>query len=477
MGVIRSAASALRRLTAGVRARSAIAATVVIIVGTIVGSALLLFLLQRTLISTVETNTAARASSIAQLAGTADLATVQKDLTDNTVESQVSQLVDPDGKVVASSSTRASTRVLSPLRPAAGQLVHEQRDTLDFLHTNDSYLVTAEGVDRDGATYTVIVAASIAPQSESVETLITYLMVLVPVAGVLVGVGTWILVGRALRPVEAIRRRVSAIRSGDLSDSVPVPESHDEVARLATTMNEMLRRLEAGERIQRAFVSDASHELRSPIATLSASLEVAGDAPSPDAWVEMREVMSLEVARMKRLVDDLLLLAKADDHGLRSTSEQVDLDDIVDLEIRRLRSSGTAHVVASIDAVRVIGDGQQLSQAVRNLVENAAQASHRRVGVTVTTDGDEAVLTIEDDGPGIPVSQRTRVFERFVRLDSSRSRDSGGSGLGLAIVREIVAGHGGTTVVDDSTWGGARFTVRLPRDTSVDPQPPDGSSR
>jgi len=468
MSVTRGAPSALRRLTASVRARSAIAATAVIILGTAVAAALLLFLLQRTLISTVESNAAARAHSIAQVAATADLTTVQKDLADNTVESQLAQLVDSEGRVVASSSNRAATGLLSRLRPAAGEVAREKRDTLDFLHTKDPYLVTAEGVDRDGTTYTVIVAESIAPQSDSVETLITYLLVLVPVAGVLVGVGTWILVGRALRPVEAIRRRVSAIRSGGVADSIPVPESHDEVARLATTMNEMLRRLEAGDRIQRAFVSDASHELRSPIATLSASLEVAGDAPNADAWVEMRAVMSLEVDRMRRLVDDLLLLAKADDHGLQMTSEQVDLDDIVDLEIRRLRSSGAVEVVASIEPVRVIGDGLRLSQAIRNLVENAAQASHGRVGVTLATDGDDAVLTVEDDGPGIPVSQRDRVFERFVRLDSSRSRDSGGSGLGLAIVREIVAGHGGTAQADDSDWGGARFTVRLPRDHSVD---------
>lgn len=468
MAMTRSAPSALRRVTASVRARSSIAATLVIIVGTIVGSVLLLFLLQRALISTVEGNVDTRAASVARIAATSDLAAVQKDLADNTVESQVAQLVDPSGRVVASSSNRASDGVLSTLRPAAGSIAREQRDALDFLHTKDSYLVTAQGVNRQGETYTVIVAASIAPQSESVETLLTYLLVLIPAAGVLVGAVTWIVVGRALRPVEEIRRRVSAIRSGDLSGSVPVPESHDEVARLATTMNGMLRRLEVGERIQRAFVADASHELRSPIATLSASLEIAKDEPSVESWAEMSSVMSLEVERMKRLVDDLLLLAKADDNGLRSHEDQVDLDDVVDQEVRRLRSATATEVTASIEPVRVIGDHQRLSQAVRNVVENAAQACRGRVQVTVARDGRDAVLSVEDDGPGIPESDRVRVFERFVRLDAGRDRDSGGSGLGLAIVWEIVAGHGGSVVIEESSWGGARFVLRLPRDHAAD---------
>ncbi|WP_162891137.1 cell wall metabolism sensor histidine kinase WalK [Aeromicrobium sp. A1-2] len=465
----RRAPSAVRRLTASVRARSAIAATVVVLIGTSVGSTLLLIVLQRTLISTVEANAASRAESVSRVAATADLATIQKDLTDNTVESQVAQLIDPAGRVVASSSIRASDRLLSKLRPAPGQVVREQRDTLDVLHTKDAYLVTAQGVSRDGQTYTVIVATSIAPQSESIEILITYLLVLVPVAGLLVGAGTCIVVGRALQPVEAIRRRVSAIRAGDLADSVPVPESHDEVARLATTMNDMLRRLETAERIQRAFVSDASHELRSPIATLSASLEIADAHPNASDWSEMRTVMSLEVERMRRLVDDLLLLAKADDRGLLLSQEQVDLDDIVDQEVRRLRSAGSVQVTASIEIVRVIGDGQSLSQAVRNLVENAAQASRGRVMVSIAAEGDTAVLTVEDDGPGVPEAERGRIFERFVRLDSSRNRDEGGTGLGLAIVREIIAGHGGSVVVETSQWGGARFVVRLPRDGSADP--------
>ena len=460
--------SAFRRVTASVRVRSAIAATVVVIIGTAAVSALLIFLLQRALISTVEADAAKRADAVARLVSRSDLTTVRTDLVDNTVESQLAQVIGPAGTVVAGSSTRATAGVLSGLRPRAGSTVSEQRDTLELLRTKDPYLVTVVGVDRGGETYTVVVAASIAPQSESVETLITYLLVLVPLAGVLVGAGTWVVVGRALRPVESIRRRVAAIRSGGRSESVPVPASHDEVARLATTMNDMLRRLEAGERTQRAFVSDASHELRSPIATLSAAIDVAGRAPTAEVWEQTRQVMALEVERMRRLVDDLLLLAKADDMGLRLTDEQVDLDDIVDAEVRRLRAAGTVDVTASIDAARVVGDGRRLSQAVRNLVENATQASRSQVGVGIALDAGDAVLTVDDDGDGVPDSERERIFERFVRLDASRSRDSGGSGLGLAIVREIVVGHGGTVAVGSSPWGGARFVVRLPRDASGD---------
>jgi signal transduction histidine kinase len=469
--------SALRRLTASVRVRSTIAGTGVILVGSIAGSLILLILLQRTLTATVEDNADTRAAEVVRLLSTSSLANVQKDLAENTAESQLVQVVDSSDQVVASSSVRASSRPLSPMRPKPGTTVREQRNALTILRSDDPYLITAVGVTVNGGNGAIIIASTVAPQSESIETLVTYLLILIPAGGVLVAAGMWILVGRSLRPVEAIRSRVASIRSGSLDDRVPVPNSHDEVARLALTMNEMLERLDTGQRMQRAFVSDASHELRSPLATLSASLDVVGDAPTPERWTEVRDVMSSEVDRMTRLVDDLLLLAKADDHGLAVKREQVDLDDVVDVEVRRLRARGAVEVTASISAARVRGDRSRLAQVVRNIVENAAVAAQGHVRVRVFADGTDAVVTVEDDGNGIPEAQRSRVFERFVRLDDSRSRDRGGSGLGLAIVHEIVAAHGGTVEISDSSLGGACFDVRLPMGPAAAPQTPLGSSR
>lgn len=464
--------AAARRVTASVRVRSTIAATAVILVGSVVGSVLLIVLLQRTLTATVGANADARAAEVARIVTGGNVANLPKDLAENTGGSQVVQVVDAVGNVVASSSVRAADRPLSRLRPRAGKTMRVDKNSLSTLRTRDPYVLTVRGVSVAGRTETIVIASSVAAQNESVETLLTYLTFLVPAGGVLVAIGMWVLVGRSLRPVERIRSRVATIRSGGVGDRVPVPDSHDEIARLAATMNEMLERLDTGQQVQRAFVSDASHELRSPLASLTVSLDVVGDSPSSERWAEARSVMVSEVARMTRLVDDLLLLAKADDFGLSVPPEDVDLDDIVDQEVRRLRAHRRSGVTASITPVRVWGDRGRLAQVMRNLIENAAAAAQNTVHVGLEKVDGEAQITVEDDGIGIPREQRERVFERFVRLDASRSRDSGGSGLGLAIVREIVTSHGGTVTIGDAPAGGARILVRLPL-----VQPPDGSSR
>ncbi len=461
-----------RRLTASVRVRSTIAATAVILVGSIVGSTVLIVLLQRTLTATVESNADARAAEVARLLTGSDTAGLARDLEQNTAEGQVVQVIDSNGAVVASSSLRAADRPLSELRPAAGESLRATLETVRMLRTRDPFVITARGVSVGGHTETIVIASSVAAQSESVETLLTYLLILVPAGGILVAIGMWVLVGRSLRPVERIRSRVAMIRSGRLGDRVPVPDSHDEIARLAVTMNEMLERLDKSQQVQHAFVSNASHELRSPLASLAASLDVVGDSPSGSRWATTRAVMTSEVDRLARLVDDLLLLARTADLEPELRLEEVDLDDIVDQEVRRLRAHHQVAVTATITPVRVWGDRGRLAQVVRNIVDNAARAAASAVYVGVDTIDDEARIIVEDDGAGIPERQRDRVFERFVRLDDSRSRDSGGSGLGLAIVREIVAGHGGTVVIEDAPMGGARFIVLLPQG-----QPPVGSSR
>jgi signal transduction histidine kinase len=243
---------------------------------------------------------------------------------------------------------------------------------------------------------------------------------------------------------------------------VPVPAANDEIARLAVTMNEMLDRLQAGQDMQRRFVADASHELRSPIASLMAALDVIVADSTGQSGQELHRVMQAETERMRRLVEDLLLLAKADDSGLQLQRADVDLDDLVDNELRRLRAAGGPEVEGDVPPVRVSGDADKLSQVLRNLADNAVQAAHSKVRLTLARHDGTATVQVEDDGDGVPESERDRVFERFVRLDASRDRGSGGSGLGLSIVREVVRGHGGTVEVTESPLGGARFVVSLP---------------
>jgi signal transduction histidine kinase len=221
--------------------------------------------------------------------------------------------------------------------------------------------------------------------------------------------------------------------------------------------------LQAGQATQRRFVADASHELRSPLATVTAGLDVIEPSARGQAWQDLHRLMRGEAERMRRLVENLLLLAKADDAAMPMHRAEVDLDDLVDAEVLRLRQgNGRLKVLADVQPVRVHGDQLRLSQLVRNLVENAALAAHSAVRLSTTQRDGQAILTIEDDGDGIPAEDRLRVFERFVRLDASRARSSGGSGLGLSIVQEIVKAHNGTVTLAAAATGGTTATVTLP---------------
>jgi len=269
----------------------------------------------------------------------------------------------------------------------------------------------------------------------------------------------WGVTGRALRPVEALRREVAAIAGDSLERRVPRPGGNDEIARLADTMNDMLARLEASARRQRRFVADASHELRSPLTSARTQVEVAlRHLGCADAEAVLRGVLA-EHDRLDRLTDDLLRLARLEEGAPRATA-QVDLEEIVARETARL--AGVAVDDRHVLAGRVTGDHQQLASVVRNLLDNAARHARQRVAVSLGRDGDRVHLLVDDDGPGVPHADRDRIFERFARLDQARDRTRGGNGLGLAIVRSVVASHGGTVNVEDAPLGGARFRVDLP---------------
>ncbi|AQA01332.1 hypothetical protein BVC93_01565 [Mycobacterium sp. MS1601] len=314
--------------------------------------------------------------------------------------------------------------------------------------------------------YTVLVATDSAAVGESVRLVALVLAVstllVVPVAAG----ASFLLVRRSLRSVEAIRVRVSEISGSRLDERVPVPVSRDEISALAQTMNAMLARLEASDRAQRQFVGDASHELRSPLTTIISALEVVQAHPQLLDRELALEVVLPEAQRMRVLIEDLLVLARADERGLGLRREWVRLDEVVAAEAGRLAVVSSVAVSTQLVAVSVCGDRDALVRAVRNVCDNAVRYAvsvvELSVGVDVCPDGVTAVVRVGDDGPGVPVADRVRVFDRFVRVGADRSRRGGGAGLGLAIVAEVVSGHGGSVAITDRTAGGTHVTITLP---------------
>lgn len=366
------------------------------------------------------------------------------------LDDEILQLIGPDGSVRAASEDAREKLGSTPL-PIDDD---PQTTTVD----GDPVLVVSEELDDD---QTLVLAVAIDDDAETLATVATLLAIAVPLLLLLVAVTTWLVVGRALRPVERIREEVDGITAERLHQRVPVPETADEIAALATTMNGMLDRLDAAATAQRRFVSDASHELRSPLATIRQHAELAQAHPEVTSIGELAEVVSEEGLRLQGIVESLLLLARLDE-GASTRGEAVDLDDIALGEVRRLRAAGLDVDGSGIAAARVHADPRLLGQLVRNLADNAVRHSRGRVAIGVVPADGHVFVMVEDDGAGVPLEERERIFERFVRLDEARSRDAGGSGLGLAIARGIAVSAGGTLMVDDSRWGGARFVLALP---------------
>ncbi len=305
---------------------------------------------------------------------------------------------------------------------------------------------------------TVVVAAPVEEARSSVRTLRAIFLVGFPLLLAGLAALAWRVVGLTLRPVEALRRGAEEITGTGTAGALPVPESRDEVHRLAVTLNDMLARLETSRQKQRAFVADAAHELRSPLTTMRTELEVAQRLGPAADWSATADDVLLDVERLSRLVDDLLLLARTDDRAPRR-QEPVDLAALVADLIGRYRDSRIVPVLADGKPAWTLGDPDGLRRIVANLLDNAVRHAASTVTVTVSP---PAKVTVTDDGAGIAAEDRERVFDRFTRLDDARDRDSGGTGLGLAIVRELVRLHGGTVTLAGAEPG-VRVVVELPR--------------
>jgi len=374
------------------------------------------------------------------------------------VDDQWVQVIDANGEVLNASAKVAGLPAIVQLEP---DTAHEiQADVGD----ERSYIAAATSAATSRGSLIVIVGRGLDDVADSTEILSGLLTVGLPVLLLVMAGTTYLVVGRALAPVEAIRQEVDSISASDLDRRVMVPDRPDEIARLARTMNRMLGRLAAAQDRQRRFVSDAAHELRSPIASIRQHAEVAlahsDDVPERQLAATVLE----ENLRLQRLVEDLILLARSDEQSL-ATYQDVDLDDIVFEEAQRLR--GTTSLTVDTTAVsggQVRGDPMRLRRMIANLADNAGRHARSRVDFSLGEQPDGSVLLrVDDDGSGIPEPDRKRIFERFVRLDDARSRDDGGYGLGLAIVAEVAAAQGGSAIAVESPSGGARLEIRLPR--------------
>jgi len=444
-----------------VRVRTTAAVTLLVAVGLGLASWLLLSELERSLTTNQDEASRGRAEDLRALVRSDRLPSTVAALGDDTF----AQVLDGSGRVVAATPGVRGRPALATFRVPPGDA---QVRTVQVPDGPEQELYRVWGVVARGARgaegpAAVYVGASLETVSEATSTLRGLLVGGVPVVSALLGVLTWVALGRMLAPVESITRQVAGITDAELDRRVPVPRTGDEIADLAGTMNDMLRRLEAARDRQQAFVADASHELQSPLTRLRTQLEVSRAASAPD-WDDVTTDLLADCGEMEALVRDLLFLARDDGGAGRVPTERVelvDLDDVVLEEAARVRSATRVEVsTAAVSAAPVRGSRDQLRRLARNLLENAVAAAASRVDVSLQAEGPGAVLVVEDDGPGIPADQRDRVFERFVRLDGARDRTTGGSGLGLGIVSSIARQHGGVAAVED-TPAGARLVVRL----------------
>ncbi|MGW0566311.1 ATP-binding protein [Streptomyces tauricus] len=472
----------MRRRMRSVRARATLAATLVVAVALVAAGAAVLFALRASLIGQADTE----ADSVARNAASAlsnGFAYNDLDLPDG--DENPVEVLDRKGKAVASGEdvegmsvvAKESQRLNSVANDDAGDTDEGVADEEDALEAGDiadetwygEGTATVEGetddyrfagvdvVTKGGVPLTVYAGAPLSAEQGAVGTALTAMLIGLPLLLVTVSGVTYVVTRRALRPVEGIRAEMAAITaSEDLSRRVPEPGTHDEIARLARTTNQTLAALEASVERQRAFVADASHELRSPIASLRTQLEVGAAHP------ELLDVEGAveDTVRLQRLAADLLLLARLD-AGERSADARLDLAALVRTEAGK-RAGDRVDVSVDAEAVEVSGSRGQLARVLGNLLDNAQRHTRSSVAVRVRRVGDWAVLEVADDGDGVPAAERERVFERFVRLDEARARDDGGAGLGLAIARDVAVRHGGTLGVREAAGGGALFELRLP---------------
>ena len=366
-------------------------------------------------------------------------------------------------EIVSNGHILAATRRLSgrpPLWDTGDPEVQGLNPGLGFL-PRDSQVVAIPVTFKGGVKATVVVITSLAQFDHTVADVRSLLEVGTPMMLAVVGLICWVIVGRALRPIELMRREVAEVATVAANHRVAEPPYDDEVGRLARTLNSMLDRIQASTDRERRFVSDASHELRSPIANIRTELEVAMHRPELADWPQVAGEVLAQNERMEHLVTGLLLLARSDEGSLLEAAHPTDLLAIAQWVVGQYGPGAELILHGEPAFVRV--PPVYMERMLANLVDNARRFASTHVDVVVEQDLRRGVarLRVRDDGAGVPETERTRIFERFVRLDESRRREGGGFGLGLAIVADLSHFYGGSIFVHDAAPG-AEFVLTLP---------------
>jgi signal transduction histidine kinase len=428
----------------GLRARLILIATASLAAGIAAGSLVLLHGFASSRLSAIDSTSRTVADN---LTGLIDAGAVPQVLPVDAGQS--AQIVTADGAVLATSPGTLRTLPLVPPQDLR-RLARSGPRNIAVSTINGQQLsrVRVRPADGRSATEYVVLAVSLAEERDTVAGLTHIVLVAAPLLLLVVAGTLWLLLGRALRTVRDLRVGAEAITDPASGERLPVPASGDEIHDLSVTLNDMIDRLAAASARERAFIADAAHELRSPVAGLRTQLEMAVTRSDPAAYREFTEGALQDAERLSGLIQDLLALARLET-GSPVPDRLVDLAEIA--------------AVDAPDPCIVRGDPSTLARAIDNLRDNAARHATSSVLVTISNPGRDTVdVHVDDDGPGVPPEDRERIFERFVRLDTARARSGGGTGLGLAIVRAIAHAHGGTVSVTDSALGGARFTLSLP---------------
>lgn len=439
------------------RAKLTAAAAVIIAAGMTIAAGLLVWRLHSSLIANLDATIHATVQTVSAEAKGSRLPRKLPGSGDGTPRVQV---IAAGGRILAESANldRPGVPLFTTLDSRPGDVqVYSMDEATDGEGPYRVAVLQISGPDGPATVYAALATDDI---QQSTSELTATLAAGVPVLVLALALVGWLLVGRALRPVEAIRRQAATLSGTDLHRRLDPPPAADELGRLTDTFNDLLGRIESSADRQRQFVADAAHELRSPIAALRTQLEVSVLHPEARMDTQQSRGMLTDTERLSRLVDDLLALARLDANP-PVQRQPIDLDDLVLAEARRARDRGPWLDVSAVSAAQVLGEQAALDRVVRNLLDNATR--HARASITVqlmSTDG-LVTLTVADDGPGIRAADRERVFDRFTRLDDARSSDAGGAGLGLAIIRDVVVQHGGHVSITDNNPG-AIFTVTLP---------------
>ncbi len=430
-----------------VRRSVTMAATSVTLVALALAAVGIVWSQQRVLTERLDRELSARADAISnELAmGTVDLSTGRFPFT---------QIVTIDGQVIDASPGLVGLPPLAPTPSAAPAVGFVE----GIPEPDDKARLHSRVISDTAGRQVLHVGESMDRVDDPVGVAALTLTAAVPLITGLLGWIIWLMVGRTLRPVEAIRAEVSRITLSDLSRRVPQPPGDDEVSRLASTMNDMLATLEEAARRQDRFISDASHELRTPLARMRAEIEV--DLAHPETSDPSATQASLleELTRITDMIDELLLLARSG--SVIGRMEPIDLGQLVDDELGATTVPDNLVIDAQLQRGSVMmGDRTSLVRVTRNLIDNAIRHASEGVTVEVVKIGEDVRLSVADDGEGISLADRQRVFERFSRVDEARAQERGGAGLGLAIVREIVTAHKGVVGIDENHHRGTRVLV------------------